>query len=49
MLDFRTKGLSSQVLVECIMSQVKLNARGDTPDGFSLALLTLEKTAEVKS
>lgn len=45
MSGFRTESLSSQVLVECIMSQVKLNARGDTPDGLSLALLTLEKNS----
>lgn len=43
MLDFRTKSLYSQVSAESIMSQVKLNAKGDTPDGLSLALLTLEK------
>lgn len=42
---FAFTGLSA----ECIMSQVRLNAKGDAPDGLSLALLTLGKQAEVKS
>lgn len=48
-LDFHYVTLQNRELVftslsaEGIMSQVKPNAKGDAPDGLSLALLTLGK------